>query len=94
MFGYCVDSVSAKAVLWVGDELGVDVRNNNPSHIKTQSIDFGTMFHAALMARNENHLIAPEIQSIIAGYTETDRSSERSTMTKLLMTDLSAYSPN
>lgn len=91
-FGYCVDSVSAKTVLWVADELSVDVRNTNPSHIKLQTIDYSTMFHAAIMARKEGGTIAPEIKSILAGYTETDRSSERSTMTRLLMTDISAYS--
>lgn len=87
-FGYVVDSVAGKVFLWVADDLSVEVRNANPSQIKRQTTDYGSMFHVAHMRRDQDPTVDPEIQAIIDNYIHGNRSKERATFTRILLADL------
>ena len=49
VFGWVVDAVSAKAIAFGADPLFKAMRDAEPTHMKNQSVNYGTMIHTQLM---------------------------------------------
>ncbi|KAE9405475.1 hypothetical protein BT96DRAFT_988510 [Gymnopus androsaceus JB14] len=52
-FGWIVDAVSARAIAFGGDPLYVAMKDANPSQLKSQSVNYGTMIHSQLMLKKQ-----------------------------------------
>ena len=50
-FGWIVDAISACAVAFGGDPLYLAMKDANPAHLKSQSVDYGMLIHTQLMEK-------------------------------------------
>ena len=49
VFSWVVDAMSAKVIAFGADPLFKAMRDAEPTHMKNQSVDYGTMIHTQLM---------------------------------------------
>lgn len=61
--------MSARAVAFGGDLLYVAMKDANPSQLKSQSVDYGTMIHSQLMLKKQGGVaLDPAKQGMVNRY--------------------------
>ncbi|KAE9391690.1 hypothetical protein BT96DRAFT_1001057 [Gymnopus androsaceus JB14] len=95
-FGWIVDGVSARAVAFGSDPYYLGMKEDNPSQMRDQCVDYGTMIHAQLMRKKQGALLDPRKQKIINKYLEdkTNKATLRALVKDIWIHDLQTLCPN
>lgn len=76
VFGFIVDPVTARAMAFGADPLYVAMKETNPSHLRAQLVDYGTMIHSELMKTKGGEYLDPAKQAIVRRFNNAGNDHE------------------
>ncbi|KAE9391185.1 hypothetical protein BT96DRAFT_945583 [Gymnopus androsaceus JB14] len=95
-FGWIVDGISARAVAFGSDPYYLGMKEDNPSQMRDQCIDYGTMIHTQLMRKKQGVSLDPQKQKIINKYMgdKSNKATLRALVKDIWVHDLQTLCPN